>query len=159
MTTYERLVVGEAFDCGVHAFTAEEIKRFASAYDPQPFHMDEDAATRTHFGALCASGWHTGAVMMRHFTGHFAARIEAARARGEEAPNLGPSLGFDALKWLEPVYAGDEIAFSGRIVAMRESASRPGWGIVSIETTGINQRGDKVFTCVGNFLVAKHGED
>jgi acyl dehydratase len=155
MTGYERIVVGEAFDCGVHVFTAEEIKRFAAAYDPQRFHTDEAAGAETHFGALCASGWHTAAAMMRQFVGFFYAEIEAARARGEPATNLGPSLGVDALSWLKPVYAGDEIAFSGRIVAKRESSSRPGWGIVSVESTGVNQRGETVFSCVGHILVAK----
>lgn len=155
MTGYERIVVGETFAFGVHVFTAKEIKRFAAAYDPQPFHTDEAAAAETHFGALCASGWHTAAAMMRHFVSHFSDAIEAARARGEPAPNLGPSLGVDALKWLKPVYVGDEIAFTGRIVAKRESASWPGWGIVSIESTGVNQRGEPVFSCVGHILVAK----
>jgi acyl dehydratase len=155
MTGYERIVVGETFDCGIHTFTAEEIKRFATAYDPQRFHIDEVAAAETHFGALCASGWHTAAAMMRQFVGRLYAEIEAARARGEPAPNLGPSLGIDELKWLKPVYVGDEITFSGRIVAKRESGSRPGWGIVSVESTGVNQSGETVFSCVGHILVAK----
>jgi acyl dehydratase len=158
MTVYERVVVGETFDCGIHVFTAEEIKRFAITYDPQRFHTDEAAAAETHFGALCASGWHTAAAMMRQFVGRFNAEIEAARARGEPAPNLGPSLGFDALKWLKPVYAGDEITFHGRIVAKRDSDSQPGWGIVSIESTGVNQSGEAVFSCISHFLVAKIDE-
>jgi acyl dehydratase len=155
MTSYERIVVGETFECGLHVFTAEEIKRFATTYDPQRFHTDEVAAAETHFGALCASGWHTAAAMMRQFVGHFSAEIEAARARGEPAPNLGPSLGIDALKWQKPVYVGDEIVFSGRIVAKRDLDSRPGWGIVSIESTGVNQRGEPVFACISHFMVAK----
>lgn len=155
MTSYERITIGETFDCGIRLFTAEDIKRFAAAYDPQPFHSDEASAADTHFGALCASGWHTAAAMMRHFVDHFSNAGEAARARGEPAFNLGPSLGVDGLKWMKPVYAGDEIAFAGRIVAKRESAARPGWGIVSIESTGINQRGEPVFSCVGHYLVAK----
>ena len=76
-------------------------------------------------------------------------------ARGEPAPTLGPSLGVDSLRWLKPVYAGDEIVFSGRIVAKRESTSQPRWGIVSIESTGVNQRGETVFSCIGHFFVAK----
>jgi acyl dehydratase len=155
MTGYERIVVGETFACGVRLFTAEDIKRFATVYDPQPFHTDDAAAAETHFGALCASGWHTAAAMMRQLVGRFSAEIGAARARGEPARDLGPSLGIDKLRWLKPVYAGDEITFTGRIVAKRESASRPGWGIVSIETTGVNARGEPVFSCVGHILVAK----
>jgi acyl dehydratase len=159
MTTYERIVIGDAFDCGSHAFTAEEIKRFAVRYDPQAFHTDEVAAADTHFGALCASGWHTAAAMMRHFVDHLSAEIEATRARGEPTRNLGPALGVDTLKWQKPVYAGDTIYFAGRIVDKRASGSRPGWGIVSIETTGVNQDGDTVFSCVGHFLVAKASSD
>jgi len=157
MTAYERIVVGESFAFGARLFSAEEIKRFAVVYDPQLFHTDDAAAAETHFGGLCASGWHTAAAMMRQLVGHFSAEIEAARARGEPAPDLGPSLGIDKLKWLKPVYAGDEITFSGRIVAKRESASRRGWGIVSIESTGVNARGEPVFSCVSHILVAKTG--
>lgn len=155
MIGYERVVVDQIFDCGVHLFTAEEIKRFAKAYDPQPFHTDAAAAAETHFGGLCASGWHTAAAMMRHFVDHVSGEIEAARERGDPAPNLGPALGVDALKWLKPVYAGDEIRFAARIAAKRDSGSRPGWGIVSVELTGVNRRGERVFSCVGHILVAK----
>ena len=154
MTTYERIVVGQSFSCGSHLFSTEDIKRFAAMYDPQPFHTDEIAAADSHFGALCASGWHTAAAMMRRLVTHFSAEIEASRARGEAAPNLGPSLGFDDLKWRKPVYAGDTIAFAGRIVSKRASDSQPGWGIVSIESTGVNQHGETVFSFVGHVLVA-----
>jgi acyl dehydratase len=154
MSAYERIAIGDSVAFGAHRFTAEEIKRFANTYDPQPFHTDEAAAAKSHFGALCASGWHTSAVMMRLFVRHFAGEIERAKARGETAPQLGPSPGFDDLKWLKPVYAGDEIAFSGVIVAKRESRSRPGWGIVSIEMTGINQKGEPVFAYTGHVFAA-----
>jgi acyl dehydratase len=154
MTVYERFVIGDTFDLGSHHFGAEEIKRFASAYDPQPFHTDEEAAAKTHFGGLCASGWHTAAVMMRLLTKHFAAEIEHARDRGETAPQFGLSPGVDELKWLKPVYAGDDISFSGRIVAKRESGSRPGWGLVSIETVGVNKKGEPVFSCIGHVFAA-----
>jgi acyl dehydratase len=157
MTAYERITIGDSVVFGAHRFTAEEIKRFAVAYDPQPFHTDEAAAAQSHFGALCASGWHTSAVMMRLFVKYFASEIERAKARGETAPQLGPSPGFDDLKWMKPVYAGDEIAFSGTIVAKRESRSRPGWGIVSIETTGVNQKGEPVFAYTGHVFAAISG--
>jgi len=155
MSGYEQITVGERFECGTHRFTAEDIKRFAGAYDRQAFHMDEAAAEKSHFGALCASGWHTASVMMRLFVDYFGGEIEQANARGEPAPKLGPSLGFDDLKWMKPVYAGDAIAYSGRIVAKRESGSRPGWGIVSIESSGVNQRGETVFVCTGHLFMAR----
>jgi len=152
--TYEEIVVGDTFALGSHRFTAEEIKRFAGAYDPQGFHTDEDAAAATHFGALCASGWHTASVMMRLQVAYFRKRAEAAAARGAPTAQLGPSPGFDDLKWLKPVYAGDTIAFAGRVVAKRASQSRPGWGIVSIATTGTKASGEPAFTITGHVFVA-----
>lgn len=154
MTTYEHITLGDSFELGSHRFSAEEIKRFANAYDRQSFHTDEEAAKESHFGALCASGWHTAAMMMRHLVRYFHKEIEDAKARGEPAPSLGPSLGYDDIKWLKPVYVGDEISYSGRIVGKRESESRPGWGIVSIESSGTNQHGEPVFACTGHILVA-----
>jgi acyl dehydratase len=159
VTAYEQIEVDAVFDLGSHHFSAEEIKRFAAAYDPQRFHTSEDEAARTHFGALCASGWHTAAVMMRLLTKHFATEVERARDRGEKVQHLGPSPGVDKLKWLKPVYAGDDIAFSGHIVAKRQSRSRPGWGLLSIETVGVNRQGEPVFTCVGHVFAAMNDRE
>jgi acyl dehydratase len=152
VSAFETIAVGDSHEFGAHLFTAEEIKRFAAAYDPQLFHMDEAEAAKTHFGALCASGWHTASVMMRLFVDHFAGHVERARARGETAPRFGPSPGFDDLKWLKPVYAGDRIAFTGRVAAKRPSRSRPGWGNVTMQTTGVNQRGEPVFVFTGHIF-------
>jgi acyl dehydratase len=116
--------------------------------------MDEEAAAKSFLGGLCASGWHTAAVMMKLMVRHFTTEAEAATARGEPAPALGPSPGFDNLKWLKPVYAGDEIAYSGRIVDKRMTQSRPGWGIISMEVTGANQKGEPVFAYTGHVFVA-----
>jgi acyl dehydratase len=150
VTAYERIVVGEVYQYGSHTFTAEEIKRFAGAFDPQPFHLDEEKAAAGPFGRLAASGWHTAAIMMRLFVTHSAREVERAAARGEPVPRFGPSPGFDDLKWLRPVFAGDTITYSGRIIGKRESQSRPGWGIVSMETTGVNQNGEPVFVFTGH---------
>ena len=154
MPAFEAIAVDDSYDFGAHVFGAEEIKRFASLYDPQRFHMDEEAAAKSLLGGLCASGWHTTAVMMKLMVRYFTAAAEAATARGEPAPALGPSPGFDDLKWLKPVYAGDEIRYAGRIVAKRETESRPGWGIISMEVTGTNQKGEPVFAYTGHVFVA-----
>jgi acyl dehydratase len=151
MTAFlEDLVVGETEPLGSHLFTAEEIKAFATAYDPQPFHLDEDAAAASHFGALCASGWHTAAIWMRMMVQSRARKAADRLERGLPVAKMGPSPGFKDLKWLLPVYAGDTIAFASTLVDKRTSASRPGWGIVTHLNTGENQSGKRVleFTSV-----------
>ena len=157
MPAFETIAVDDRYDFGSHLFSGEEIKRFASVYDPQRFHMDEAEAARSFLGGLCASGWHTTAVMMKLMVRYFTKEAEAAIARGEKAPTLGPSPGFDNLKWMKPVYAGDEITYSGRIVEKRETQSRLGWGIISMEVNGVNQKGEPVFAYTGHVFVAMGG--
>jgi acyl dehydratase len=139
---FEDLAVGEVTELGAHTFTAEEIKAFAGLYDPQPFHLDEAAAAASHFGALCASGWHTAAIWMRLMVRTMQAQDDAP---GAPAARLGPSPGFRDLKWLRPVYAGDTIRYASTLVDKRPSGSRPGWGLVTHRNTGTNQDGVLVF--------------
>src|SRR5690349_21805547 len=94
MKYFEDIVVGERMPVGSHTFKADEIKAFAARFDPQPFHLDESAAERSHFGALCASGFHTAAAWMRLMVDFRRRAIEAARARGEPVAGMGPALGF-----------------------------------------------------------------
>lgn len=155
---YEDITVGSRHDFGAHTFSGEDIKRFASLYDPQAFHLDEEQARESAMGALCASGWHTTAVMMSLLSRYFHRERERAAARGRPAPPFGPSPGFDDLKWLKPVFVDDRIAFSGEVIAKRPSKSRPAWGIVSIETTGTNQKGEPVFSYTGHVFVAISGQ-
>ena len=82
MRFFEDINVGERIELGHHRFTAEEIKAFAARFDPQPFHLDEAAAARSSFGALCASGWHTASIWMRLLVDHWQRDDEALRARG-----------------------------------------------------------------------------
>jgi acyl dehydratase len=156
---YEDLTVGSSHAFGAHRFTAEEIRRFALAYDPQPFHLDEAAARESPFGAICASGWHTASVMMGLLSRYFAREDERARAAGRAVAALGPSPGFDDLKWLRAVYPGDTVTFTGRVTARRTSASKPGWGLVTVETTGVNQKGERVFVVTGHVFAARASRD
>mgnify|MGYP002653490231 FL=1 len=94
MKFFDDLVVGERYELGSHTFTADAIKIFARRFDPQPFHLDEAAAARSHFGALCASGWHTASVWMRLMVQYQVREDAARRARGEGVATLGPSPGF-----------------------------------------------------------------
>ncbi len=145
MKFFEDLQVGDIREFGTYEFTAENIKRFARKYDPQPFHLDEEAAKKSLFGALCASGWHTGAACMRKVVDANKRDYEEAIARGEKPPLSGPSPGFKNLKWLKPVYAGDVVTYSSVITGLRELASRPDYGLMQGLMLGVNQKGERVF--------------
>jgi len=146
------LVPGEVAQLGSYRFTPEEIVTFARAYDPQPFHVDAEAARHSLFGGLCASGWHTAAVWMKLMVAHWERQRQAARALGLAVPSLGPSPGFRDLKWLKPVFAGDELTYTVQIVEARPSASRPGWGLVTQHSTAVNQKGEPVFAFTGTVM-------
>ena len=155
MKYFEDVRVGDATIFGQHAFTAEEIKRFAAQFDPQPFHLDEAAAARSHFGALCASGWHTVVMWMRLAILHQRAADEARWARGEPVARLGASPGFRDLKWLKPVYVGDTVTYATEVIETRVSKSRPTWGLVFNRNTGTNQAGDVVMSFIGSGFVER----
>jgi acyl dehydratase len=157
MTGYAAIAVGDTHDYGSHTFTAEEIKTFAGAFDPQAFHIDEEAGRQSKFGGLVASGWHTAAMMMKLRVAYMTRAVETAIRRGEPPLRFGPSPGFDDLKWLKPVYAGDTITYVDKVIAKRETRSRPGWAIVSMETTGTNQKGEVVFSVVGHVFAETGG--
>ena len=155
MKFWEDIVLGERVELGSHIFTADDIKSFARRFDPQLFHLDEAAAARSHFGALCASGWHTASIWMRLMVEHYKREDAARRARGEPVAVLGPSPGFRELKWLKPVYVGDTIAYATEVVEKRASKSRPEWGLISIRNSGANQKGEPVITFVSTAFVMR----
>ena len=155
MKFFEDVVVGERFEVGRHTFTADNIKAFARRFDPQLFHLDEAAAARSHFGALCASGWHTAAVWMRLMVEHQRSEDDARRARDEPVAVLGPSPGFRELKWLKPVYVGDTITYSTEVIETRASGSRPDWGLMTIRNTGVNQKGEPVISFISVAFVER----
>jgi len=152
MKFFEDIVIGERRDGGSHTFTAEEIVAFARKYDPQPFHLSEEGAARTHFKHLCASGWHTAAVCMRLMVDANRQDDEARRARGEAIARSGPSPGVRDVRWIKPVYAGDTITFWSEIKDKRETA-RPDYGLVVTQSFGANQNGDLVYSVQGAVFV------
>ena len=158
MKYFEDIQVGDTTELGRHTFSAEEIKAFAKRFDPQMFHLDEAAAEHSHFGALCASGWHTAVAWMRLMVDHRRATAEAARGRGEPVAALGPALGFRDLKWLKPVYVGDTIAYKTEVIETRVSNSRPGSGLMTIRSTGTNQKGEPVITFESTTFVERRPE-
>jgi acyl dehydratase len=153
MKFFEDIRVGEMSAVGRYTFIAEDIKSFASRYDPQPFHLDEAAAERSHFGALCASGWHTACVWMRLLIELRRREDEEQRARGEPVATLGPSPGLRELKWLKPVYVGDTVSYASEVVEMRPLNSRPGWGIIFVRNSGVNQHGEAVISFTSSVFV------
>ena len=133
--------LGETVDIGSYEFTPEAIKAFARKYDPQPFHVDEEAARNSVLRGLCASGWHTASAWMK-------CNIEAG-TDGEwdgpgPKPRFGPSPGFSNLKWLKPVHAGETVRYVRTAVEHRALASRPGWRVLSLRGQGFDTSGDKV---------------
>jgi acyl dehydratase len=154
MNFFDDLQVGERRELGSHTFTAEAIKAFATRYDPQVFHVDEESAARSHFGRLCASGWQTGAVCMRLIVLANQREAQARRARGEDVPNVGPSPGVRDIRWHKPVYAGDTISYALEIKELRD-VSWPGYGLVVSATTGTNQAGELVYSALGAVFVER----
>jgi acyl dehydratase len=152
---YEDLTVGDRADIGTHRFTTDEIKTFARAFDPQLFHVDEDAAKQSHFGALCASGWHTAATWMRLMVEHRRREAQELARRGEPIPELGPSPGFRDLRWFKPVYAGDVISYATEVVEKRTSISRPEWGLVGFRNSGTNQHGELVLSFISTAFIGR----
>jgi acyl dehydratase len=128
---WEDFTVGERFDMGRHTFTESEIVEFARRFDPQPFHVDPQAAKDGFFGGVIASGWHTCSVAMRLMVESYLG----------QAASLGAP-GVDQVRWPQPVRPGDTLAFSREVLAARPSATRPGVGLVKHRFEAVNQRGE-----------------
>lgn len=136
MLYYEDLEVGAKMRFGEYQVTREEVIDFARKYDPQSFHLDDEAAAQTHFGKIAASGWHTCAMTMAMLVEHQA--VEPRAAMG--------GLGVDELRWLRPVYPGDTLSCEMELLEKRLSKSIPGAGILRSRLTTFNQAGDPVLT-------------
>ncbi|TIX60187.1 MAG: MaoC family dehydratase [Mesorhizobium sp.] len=153
MSLDEFFCIGVTVTLGSHTFELEAIKAFARKYDPQIFHLDEEAAKKSVFGGLCASGWHTAATWMKL---NLEAGVEAGGARwvgAGPAPEFGPSPGFKNLKWLKPVYAGETVTFTRTALAHRPIMSRPGWRLLTLRSEAFDSTGDKVIEFESAVLV------
>jgi acyl dehydratase len=155
MNFFEDHVVGTRFEIGSHTFTADEIKAFALQFDPQPFHLDEAAAARSHFGGLIASGWHTAAVWLRLVVEDRHRRQAELRRRGETVAKTGPSPGLRNLQWPRPVYAGDTIAYAHEVVELRPLADRGDVGLRVARNTGTNQHGGLVYSVLSSTFIER----
>ncbi|MDQ3246480.1 MAG: MaoC family dehydratase [Pseudomonadota bacterium] len=148
MIYFEDLEVGSETHFGSCQVTREEVIDFARKYDPQPFHLSDEAAAKTHFGRLAASGWHTCAMTMG---------VIARRVVVEDQAGLG-SPGIDELRWLKPVYPGDTLHVSGKIIEKTPSRSRPDIGSFRTMTTVTNQDGVPVMTFTSIVLMRRKPE-
>ena|SRR6478735_4625396 len=132
---FEDYHVGMIDEFGDIAVTAEEIVEFARRYDPQPMHVDSEAAARGPFGGLIASGWHTAAMVMRLFVEHYLSKVATL-----------PSPGVDELRWVRPVRPGDTLRVRVTVLETRRSRSKPDRGLVHGLVEVLNQNGELVMS-------------
>lgn len=143
MQFYEDIAVGQKSAFGQYEVTREEVIDFAQKYDPQPFHLDDEAAAKTHFGRVSASGWHTCAMTMSMLVANLTANKQAG---------LG-SPGVDELRWKKPVYPGDTLRCETEVIEKRRSASRPEMGVYRSKVRVLNQDDEPVMTFISNGLI------
>ena len=148
MIYLDDLQVGQKTYFGSYKVTREEVLDFARKYDPQPFHLSDEAAAKTHFGRLAASGWHTCAMSMAVIARHV---VETEQA------GLG-SPGVDELRWLKPVFPGDTLHVSSEIVEVRPSRSKPDIGSYRTAITVLNQDDEPVMTFTSIVLARRRSE-
>jgi acyl dehydratase len=143
---YEDLVPGRVFDLGKVEIDRDEMVEFARRFDPQPFHLDEEAGRNSVLGGLCASGWYTASLWMRSYVDHV---LSDSTSQG--------SPGGNELSWTAPVFPGDVLHFQLEVNSRRRSQSKPNMGLVEI--TGTADRGDDRvmrFTFLGLFGAREH---
>jgi len=139
---------GQRFGSGRLRVEGARIKSFATEFDPQPFHLDDDAARDTFFKGLAASGWHTAAMTMRLLVD------------GELRPAGGIiGAGFEEMRWPRPVRPGDELHVESEVLEVRPSKSRPDQGLIKVRTTTSNQNGEPVQVFVGNLIVLRRRDN
>lgn len=148
MLYYEDIEVGVVHTFGSKKVTRDEVIAFASAYDPQPFHLDDAAAAKTHFGRLSASGWHTAAMTMRMMVDNMNQNKQAG---------LG-SPGIEKLRWLKPVYPGDTLRCESQTLSKRRSESRREMGLLMGKICVFNQDDEKVMEFESTGLIRVRGD-
>ena len=140
----EDFAVGQTFRSGTAAVEPGKVRAFAAAFDPQPFHLDEQAAAGSIYGGLIASGWHTAALTMRLLV------------EGELAVAGGlVGAGVESLRWPRPVRPGDTLRVESEVLEVRPSQSRPDRGVVRLRSTTFNQGGQPVMEQVATLIVPR----
>ena len=144
MRYFEDFKPGDVIELGSRTISKERILAFAREFDPQPFHTDEEAATRSIYGGLLASGWHTGSLLMRILYDGLL----------KDTASLG-SPGIDELRWLKPVRPGDTLAARMTILESIPSRSKPDRGLIRSRMEMRNQHGAVVLTLRGLSLIGR----
>ena len=140
----EDFAVGQTFGSGQVRIDKQSIMKFANEFDPQPIHLDEEAARDSFFQGLAASGWHTAAATMRLLV------------EGDLKPAGGIiGTGFDEFRWPRPVRPGDELHVESQVLDVRRLKSRPEHGLIKVRTTTLNQHGEAVQVMISNLLVPR----
>jgi acyl dehydratase len=147
---WEEVEIGTRRELGSYTFSEDEIVRFARKFDPQPFHVDADAAARSHFGGIIASGWHTAAIWMK-------LAIADRQKPGNNSPLLraGVSPGYEDMRWLKPVRPGMTLAYSSQVVGKTELKSRRDVAILLTRNEAHDAGGTLVFVFTGKGLVRR----
>jgi acyl dehydratase len=141
---FEDFYPGQDIDLGTRSVSEEEIIAFAGAFDPQPFHIDREAAAQSIYGGVIASGWHTCSMMMRMV-------VDGLMAK---SASMG-SPGLDGVRWLAPVRAGDTLNVRYQTTQVKASNSKPDRGVVWSKWVAINQHGETVCTVEGMGMFRK----
>lgn len=144
---FDDIELGDETLFGHYDVTREEVLEFARKYDPQPFHLSDEAAARTYFGRLSASGWHTCAMTMAVIARH----VVATRQAGLGSP------GIDELRWLKPVYPGDRLTVMGTVTDKVPSRSKPEIGTIRTQTVVSNQDGVAVMRYTSIVMMQRRG--
>jgi acyl dehydratase len=144
MRYFEDFPVGEIMERGPYVVSREEIIAFARQFDPQPFHIDDAAASQSIYGGVIASGWHTAAICHKLL-------VEGLLG---QAASMG-SPGLDELRWKKPVRPGDSLSLRIEVIEARPSASKPDRGSLKMRLDAVNQHGEVVMTEVANAIFAR----
>lgn len=145
---YEDLTPGRVFNLGSQTVTKEEVIEFASEFDPQPFHLDEQAGKNSILGGLAASGWHTASMVMRLLAENL---LNRSSCQG--------SPGINKLKWRKPVFPGDILSAKATVLEQRELKSRPDLGLVMFEIAAANQDDILVLTQINPIMFVKRAAE
>ncbi len=144
MKYLEDFAVGQVMEFPPRTVSEDEIIAFARDYDPQPFHLDKEAARQSLFGGLCASGWHTAGLMMRMLVDNMIGKYAS----------MG-SPGVDQLRWVKPVFPGDTLHLRGEVVDVKPSRSKPDRGVITSRYEMKNQKGETVLTMQAKGMYAR----